>query len=105
MFQTPRILGLQARVYRVNGMNKFYFGYQDQNEVETCLEAGVKSEHYDLAFAEENRDSTFKCPQTGEIFFGKGSVSAEKVYAIAMRKRADDAAKLASQAALAPAVN
>ena len=41
MFQTPRILGLQARVYRVNGMNKFYFGYQDQNEVETCLEAGV----------------------------------------------------------------
>ena len=78
-------------------MNKFYFGYQDQNEVETCLEAGVKSEHYDLAFAEENRDSTFKCPQTGEIFFGKGSVSAEKVYAIAMRKRADDAAKLANQ--------
>ena len=105
MFQTPRILGLQARAYRVNGMNKFYFGYKDQNDIETCLEAGVKSEHYDLAFSEENSNSTFTSPETGEVFLGKGSVPAEKVYAIAMRKRADDAAKLANKAALAANVS
>lgn len=99
--ETPRIFGLQARFYSVDGFNKFYFGYKDKNKMETCVEAGCKSEHYDLAFGKENKDSTFKCPKTKEVFFGKGNIPAKTMYIIEMRKRADELAQQETKAALA----
>lgn len=100
--QTPRFLGFQLRFYRELGENRVYFGYKDKNEVETCVTAGCKSEHYDLRFADENKDSVFLCPMSGETFYGRGNVPAQKVYAIEMRKRADAVALQDVKAATAP---
>ena len=102
-FETPDWLPVQLRSYDHNGL-KFYFGRTDKQGLEDSIELCIKSDHFDLQFAKPN-DDKFICPNSQEEFRGKGGVSARKVYANEMLKRANAEARKEIGAATAQVVS
>lgn len=77
-FETPPVFGCSLRLYTHDGI-KFYAGRKDKNGLEDCAELRIKSDHYDVRFAEEN-DNVFICPQHGTEFRGRGGVTGLQMY-------------------------
>lgn len=88
--ETPKVFGIQARLYTANGVN-LYLGRQGRDGEEDCAELRLKSDTYDIHFAKEN-DSVFICPMTGEEFRGRGGVAGDVIYRRELRRRADASA-------------